>query len=107
MVNQSLPIQLHPLHLRPLHRLAIAGVITATAIAVPAAALASGSGSPSASPAGKSGAPQACVLAPHMCSSSACPKGCDVPSQMKFKTSWIYWNPNLSAIALASIFINM
>ena len=39
------------------HRLAIAGVITATAIAVPAAALASGSGSPS----GKPAPPQACA----------------------------------------------
>lgn len=42
-------------------RLAIAGVITATAIAVPAGALASGSGSPSGPPSGKSGPPQACI----------------------------------------------
>ncbi len=39
------------------HRLAIAGVITAAAIAVPTAALASGSGSPS----GKPAPPQACA----------------------------------------------
>lgn len=39
------------------HRLATAGVITAAAIAVPAAALASGSGSPS----GKPASPQACA----------------------------------------------
>src|SRR6516162_11552057 len=39
------------------HRLAIAGVITATAIAVPVAALASGPGSPS----GKPASPQASV----------------------------------------------
>ena len=39
------------------HRLAIAGVITAAAVAVPAAALASGSGSPP----GKPAPPQACT----------------------------------------------
>jgi hypothetical protein len=39
------------------HRLAIAGVITATAITIPAAALASGSGSPS----GKPAPPRACA----------------------------------------------
>jgi hypothetical protein len=43
------------------HRLAIAGVITAAAIAVPTAALASGSGSPSGNPA-----------PPRACAASAC-----------------------------------
>lgn len=44
------------------HRLAVAGVITAAAIAVPAAALASGPGSPSAS--GKPAPPQASAASP-------------------------------------------
>jgi hypothetical protein len=61
------------------HRLVIAGVITATALAVPAAALASGSGS---SP-GKPGAAQACAAS--ACKSTAghpVPSKSAVPSQL-------------------------
>jgi hypothetical protein len=62
------------------HRLAIAGVITATAIAVPAAALASGPGAPS----GKPAPPQASAASASKSAAAAsigAPSGKPAPSQ--------------------------